>query len=108
MLIAAQGMASSEVDPTRDLHGWDQVAAALRESGFAVGRGYVCVHAASGITAGIWHLRWGREVPVFCYSATNAHGYAQWSRPADWVGRDGILVVAQRSFDGAAGVRPLV
>ena len=39
----------------------------------------------------------GPGVPVLCYSATNAHAYAQWSRPEDWLGRDGILVVAEKS-----------
>ena len=31
-------------------------------------------------------------MPVLCYNKDDARSFAFWSRPGDWVGRDGILV----------------
>ena len=35
----------------------------------------------------------GGKQPVVCYSADDPRGFAFWSRPEDWVGREGVLVV---------------
>ncbi len=34
----------------------------------------------------------GSGVPVVCYSPGDARSFAYWSDPAEWVGRDGLLV----------------
>ena len=31
--------------------------------------------------------------PVLCYNTDDPRGFAFWSRPEDWVGRDGVLVL---------------
>ena len=35
----------------------------------------------------------GRDRPVLCYNADDPRGFAFWSRPEEWIGRDGVLVV---------------
>ena len=35
----------------------------------------------------------GGKRPVLCYNADDPRGFAFWSKPDDWVGHDGILVV---------------
>ena len=35
----------------------------------------------------------GRDRPVLCYNTEDSRGFAFWSRPEDWVGRDAVLVL---------------
>jgi hypothetical protein len=98
-LFAAQarlGVVTSANDPTADLSGWDQVAAAIRARGL-LGDPRTFVFTSRWFDSGQLAFALGREVPVLCYNARDAHGFAQWSRPEDWLGRDGILAVARRS-----------
>jgi hypothetical protein len=34
-----------------------------------------------------------KKCPVLCYNSDDPRGFAFWSQPRDWIGRDGILVV---------------
>ena len=43
-----------------------------------------------------------------CYNPWDARSFAFWSRPEDWVGRDGILVAVNEHADRAGLLRPLV
>jgi hypothetical protein len=36
------------------------------------------------------------KIPVLCYNPGDARGFAFWSRPQDWVGKNGYLI----SMDG--------
>jgi 4-amino-4-deoxy-L-arabinose transferase-like glycosyltransferase len=85
------GLLSRRTDPTVELYGWDQVASRIRAlrllddpRTFVFTRyWYESAHMAYAL---------GGNVPVLCYNTDDSRGFAFWSRPEDWVGRDGILV----------------
>jgi hypothetical protein len=98
------GALPSSADPTADLAGWDVVAARLERDGWLERpRTYVFTSHwfESGQLAFALAQRragTGRPLPpVLCYSATDARGFADWSRPESWVGWDGLLVTVEPS-----------
>jgi len=86
------GFVDIRTDPTLDLYGWDQVADRIRQLGLVddprtfvfTSYWYQSAHLAHAL---------GRTRPVLCYNADDPRGFAFWSRPDDWIGRDGVLVV---------------
>ncbi len=101
LLLLAQGwtgLIPGLADPTRDVVGWPAVAAEVRRV------------AKEGrlrfVFAGNWavsaHLSYelGDQIPVLCYNAGDARGFADWSEPTTPVGTDGLLVaVDDRSIE---------
>jgi Dolichyl-phosphate-mannose-protein mannosyltransferase len=81
-----------KVDPTVDMYGWDQVSTELGRRGL-LDDPKVFLFSRSWFTSG--HLAFATRksgVPVLCYNHKDARSFAFWSRPDEWVGRDGILV----------------
>ncbi len=85
-------------DPTLDLYGWDEVVAELEK------RGLLDLPETFVFTSKWYHsgqlafaLGDDADPPVLCYSNRKALGFGQWSRPEEWVGKDGILVVVNHS-----------
>lgn len=80
-----------EDDPTLDLLGWDRIADELRNRG-------ILRENRTFLFTGQWYrsaqlsFALGRSDRVACYSGGDARGFAFWSRPQDWIGRDGVLV----------------
>ena len=74
--------------------GWETIAREVRRRGLLDAPGRF-------VFTGNWHVSGqlaralGPGVPVACYREDDARGFASWSDPADYVGRDGVLV----SFD---------
>ena len=56
------------------------------------GSGNVCFHPLLVPEAQLAHSLGGRR-PVLCYNADDPRGFAFWSKPDEWIGHDGILVV---------------
>lgn len=75
-------------DPTLEFVGWDQIADRLRPH---LGPG-TFVFTRYWFQSGHLARELGPAVPVRCYSAGDARGFAFWSGPGDEVGRDGLLV----------------
>jgi hypothetical protein len=87
-------------DPTLEHFGWDALAREMRSRGLADRPGtFLFTGSWYGSGQLAFALRGGPAgaSPVLCYRAGGAHSFADWSRPGDWVGRDGILVVPGRS-----------
>jgi 4-amino-4-deoxy-L-arabinose transferase-like glycosyltransferase len=86
------GLLEARSDPTVDLYGWDQVAGRIRQLGLVD-------DPRSFVFTRYWYqsaqiaYAMGSDRPVLCYNAEDARGFAFWSRPEDWVGRDGVLVL---------------
>ena len=90
-LLQRAGLAA-KLDPTVDMYGWDQVAAELGRRGL-LDDPKVFLFSRSWFTSGQLAFATRRSgVPVLCYNHRDARSFAFWSRPDDWVGRDGILV----------------
>lgn len=95
------GLVPASCDPTLDLFGWDQVAAGLRARGLIPSRDtflFTCNWYYSGQLA----FATNHMASVLCYNPFDARGFAYWSQPRQWVGRDGILVALDnRSIEPA-------
>ena len=79
-------------DPSIDLYGWDQVAVELKRRGL-LDSPRTFLFTSNWYSSGqLAFATRGAPVPVLCYNKDDARSFAFWSRPGDWVGRDGILV----------------
>ena len=86
------GLLALAQDPTADLVGWDTIADELRRRGL-VDRPGTFLFTPSWYQSGqLAFAARGTGTPVLCYHPWDARSFAFWSRPGDWVGRDGILV----------------
>jgi Dolichyl-phosphate-mannose-protein mannosyltransferase len=85
------GLVDVRTDPTIDLYGWDEVAARIKELG-------VLDDPNTFVFTRYWYqsaqvaYALGPAHQVLCYNADDPRGFAFWSKPQDWVGRDAILV----------------
>lgn len=90
--VGGLGLLKVKSDPTVDLFGWEQVANELKRQGLLEPGGPFLFTADWYLSGQLAFATRGTGVPVLCYHAWDARGFAFWSRPEDWVGRDGILV----------------
>ena len=87
------GLVAAKEDPTVDTVGWDTIASELQHRGLLddpntflfTWRWYESAHLGFATR--------GSRTPVLCYHAWDARSFAFWSRPEEWIGRDGILVL---------------
>jgi hypothetical protein len=90
------GLVQVARDPTVDMVGWDEVVSQLQRRGL-VDKDHSFLFTSSWYHSGqlgfaLKHA--GADAPVLCYHAWDARSFAFWSKPEEWVGRDGILVSA--------------
>jgi 4-amino-4-deoxy-L-arabinose transferase-like glycosyltransferase len=86
------GLIPPEGDPTVGLIGWDQLAADLEQRGL-LGDPKTFLFTDSWHRSARLALAIRGKVPVACYELA-PRSFNFWSRPEDWVGRDGIFVEA--------------
>jgi 4-amino-4-deoxy-L-arabinose transferase-like glycosyltransferase len=95
------GLLDTRTDPTLDLYGWDQVASRIRQLG-------LIDDPRSFVFTRYWYqsaqiaYALDGHLPVLCYNTDDPRGFAFWSRPEDWVGRDGVLVLVGNEPDVVA------
>jgi hypothetical protein len=86
------GLLSASLDPTAGTFGWDQVADELKRRGL-LDRPDTFLFTGNWFHSGqVAFATRGSKTPVLCYHAADARSFAFWSRPEEWVGRDGVLV----------------
>jgi len=90
--VGRWGLIEARSDPTLDLYGWDQVAGRINQLGLIDQPG-TFVFTRYWYQSAQLAYALGRECSVLCYNAEDPRGFAFWSQPEEWVGRDGILVV---------------
>lgn len=91
------GLIPAKEDPTVDTIRWDQIARELKRRGLTDDP-KVYLFTDNWRYSAELALATNYQVPVLCFHR-DARSFTFWSRPADWVGRDGIFV---RVFDGLA------
>ncbi|WZO95896.1 glycosyltransferase family 39 protein [Isosphaeraceae bacterium EP7] len=94
----SMGLVASSADPTLDMIGWDRVADELSRRGLLDDPETFLI-ASSWYRGGqlAYALRGRSNKPVLCYNqAPNSRGFGYWSRPEDYVGRDGIFMAINR------------
>ncbi len=99
------GIVEPRTDPTADLYGWDLVADRLDELGVLGDEKTFLITRMWYQSAQIAHAIHLRR-PVVCYNIEDPRGFAFWSKPGDWVGRDGILLLINDDFVPVSYYRP--
>lgn len=85
------GQRIAKVDMTLDGQIWEGLARGLKSNGWLpgpdgfvfTGRWYESGHLARELGSG---------TKVLCYNAKDSRGFADWAKPEDYVGKDGVLV----------------
>src|SRR5207244_1233087 len=91
------GILDERTDPTADLYGWEKVAEQLEKLGILNDPETFLFTRFWYQSAQIAHaIRLKR--PVLCYNLDDPRGFAFMSKPTQWVGRDGILLVINEDF----------
>jgi hypothetical protein len=88
------GLIAPKHDPNADRLCWDQVASELERRGILTEPRTFLFTDSWDRSAGLALATRGKA-PVVCYHL-EPRGYLFWSRPEDWVGRDGIFVESVR------------
>jgi hypothetical protein len=91
------GLVPPLADPTVDTIRWDQIAGELRRRGL-LGDPHTFLFTDNWKFSAELAMATGGGTPVACYHR-DARSFTFWSRPDDWVGRDGVFV---RVADGLA------
>ncbi|OJW18687.1 MAG: hypothetical protein BGO49_23470 [Planctomycetales bacterium 71-10] len=91
------GFLTAKTDPTADSYGWDQVADRLDRLGLLDDPRTFLFTRNWYQSAHIAHATRLRR-PVACYNLWDARGFAFWSEPEDWLGRDGVLVMINEDY----------
>jgi hypothetical protein len=79
-------------DPCREFSGFESLAEELKKRGL-VDEPNTFLFTNCWDDSGHVALAIGNCKPVLCYHKGDARGFAFWSRPEDWVGMDGILII---------------
>lgn len=90
LLQSCLGLIPLRRDPTLEMKDWSPIVARLEERGLTdLPRTFFFTRSwfESGHLAFAMHNRY----PVACFDV-DARGFAYWSKPLDWLGRDGILL----------------
>ena len=86
------GLVSPKIDPTVDMYGWDQVADQLKRRGLLDRKDVFLFTGSWYLSGALAFATRDSGLPVLCYNHHDARSFAFWSRPEDWVGRDGLLI----------------
>jgi len=93
------GLVTAAHDPTADMAGWDDLAGELRARNLLDRPGTFLFTSSWYLSGHLAFATRGSTTPVLCYHAWDARSFAFWSRPGEWVGRDGILVAVNEQAD---------
>ena len=98
------GLIAPKHDPSADLFCWNEVAGELERRGLLSEPRTFLFTDSWDRSAGLALATRGKA-PVACYHI-EARSYSFWSRPEDWVGRDGIFVESVRAPGALSNYRP--
>lgn len=88
----------ARTDPTAELFGWDEVARRLDQLGVLDDPNTFLFTRIWYHSAQVAHATKLKR-PVLCYNIDDPRGFAFWSRPGEWVGRDGIMLLINEDFE---------
>jgi 4-amino-4-deoxy-L-arabinose transferase-like glycosyltransferase len=100
------GLIRANQDPTADMVGWETIAAELRTRRLLDQPGTFLFTSSWYQSGQIAFAVRDSRTPVLCYHAWDARSFAFWSRPDEWIGRDGILVALNDQADDPQRFRP--
>ena len=83
-------------DPAREISGWESVGREL-ESRHLLDRPNSFLITNHWYDSGQLAFCVRNRVPVVCYNRGDARGFAYWSRPEEWVGKNGLLITVEET-----------
>jgi len=83
-------------DPALEISGWESVGRKLRAEGI-LDRPNTFLFTDHWYDSGQLAFSVRNQIPVACYNQGDARGFAFWSQPEDWVGKDGFWVTADEN-----------
>ena len=83
-------------DPAREISGWTSIGREL-ESRRLLESPDTFLISTHWYESGQLAFSVRNRVPVVCYNEGDARGFAYWSRPEDWVGKNGLLVTVEET-----------
>jgi 4-amino-4-deoxy-L-arabinose transferase-like glycosyltransferase len=78
-------------DPCFEFSGWESVGRELQARGL-IGQSDTFLFTGNWDDSGHLALAVKNRAPVLCYNNGDARGFAFWSQPDEWVGKNGILI----------------
>ena len=81
-------------DPLTDASGWESVATELESRGF-VNEPHTFLFTTKWFDSGQLAFALRNRVPVLCYNAGDARGFAFWSKEEQWVGWNGLYIATE-------------
>lgn len=82
---------ATRLDPSREFSGWESVGRELSARGL-LDRPNTFLFTEDWYASGHLAFESRGRLPVLCYRADDARGFAFWSKPSDWLGHDGLLI----------------
>ena len=83
-------------DPAREISGWESIGHEL-ESRHLLDSPDTFLITSHWYESGQLAFSVRNRVPVVCYNQGDARGFAYWSRPEDWIGKNGLLVTVEET-----------
>lgn len=83
-------------DPALEISGWDSVGRQLRLDG-VLDRPNSFLFSDHWYDSGQLAFSVRNKIPVACYNEGDARGFAYWSHPEEWLGRDGFYISADEA-----------
>jgi 4-amino-4-deoxy-L-arabinose transferase-like glycosyltransferase len=104
LVVAVAGIAQARYglvhfpgkDPMTDMSGWESVGRELEARGFTA-EPHTFMFTPDWYNSGQVAFAIRERVPVLCYNAGDARGFAFWSRPEQWLGWNGLLITTADS-----------
>lgn len=85
-----------ESDPAREISGWESVGRQLKARHHLDAPNMFLI-TSHWYESGQLAFSIRNRRPVVCYNESDARGFAYWSRPEDWVGKDGLLITVEET-----------
>jgi hypothetical protein len=85
-------------DPAREISGWESVGHELKARG-RLDRRNTFLFTNHWYDSGQLAFCTRNQLPVTCYNQGDARGFAYWSKPEEWVGKDGLLVTVEETVN---------
>jgi 4-amino-4-deoxy-L-arabinose transferase-like glycosyltransferase len=99
------GILKLHPDPAAEISGWESVAKELNFRGL-VGKPNSFFITCNWYQSGQLAFAIRNRSPVLCYNAGDARGFAYWSRPEEWLGKNATLVCIDNPSGHAANISP--
>jgi len=102
-ILSLASPSKAPLDPSLDSFGWSEVAQELEKRGLLNRAGTFLFTGNWRDSGQLGYATRHSKTPVLCYSTNDPRGFAFWSRSADFVNQDGVLVLMDEKINEPSG-----